>query len=65
MALYTHNGKLWGENENHGMTEVLAPFELEYIISILYLTEDVRDVLIPQNYKQYKGQPWENGIIHP
>ena len=30
MALYIHNGKLWRNNENHGMTEVLAPF----IISI-------------------------------
>ena len=30
MASYTHNGKLWRNNENHGMTEVLAPF----IISI-------------------------------
>ena len=26
MASYTHNGKLWRNNENHGMTEVLAPF---------------------------------------
>ena len=26
MALFTHNGKFRGKDENHGLTEVLAPF---------------------------------------
>ena len=36
MALYTYNWTSWGNDENHGMTEVLAPFKISIIKKIYW-----------------------------
>ena len=56
MASYTHNGKLWRNNENHGMTKVLAPFIISINKKIYWYKQAFRIATCHHTHSQKSGK---------